>query len=710
MPLVVNDDNTLGFAYDGSLSGGDGVLQLDKIKGFEMSIVYLTGGGGTPTPTAKGSVLIDNLQLTGTYYHPFTTFDDTTGLFDAFDWMQFENDASKEGSIGLSINTTDKVEGTGSLQMDYTVNCSETWGGYVNMTHHFDAVPDSFVERTALVLYIKNKTPHTSTANRLTMRFTLTENSTGVDEDWVCEVPIDLSQASDWTRYYFPLIQDTVYTDNDGHMHFPAHGFAEPWWNETGDKKFDKAFLNAWKIELSGGGSPEYGAQGEKFTGTLLFDVLQESGYESADHTPPVAPENVSVVKGSYTNLVTWTDVPGEKGETYNVYASKSAITDVNASNVDVVALNVAEDVQAADHVILAPLNDQDVTYYYAVQCIDSRGNIGPAAATSSSVTNTAQGVSVIHWGKPANFAADGDLSDWSDVKPFRMFPSDGSGTVVANTTIDGDADCSCEAYLAMDSDSLYVAFNVTDDQVSTDVSTDSWMNDSPDLFLGLYQYHGKTHVNYKRGATPDYHVRFNKEMLRGDNPGADSLLVPGPAYYWEENFPLGYIVEAKIAWADLAAKTGDALFVPKESMSVPIDFEINDADGAPRTGQLDYSKSAEGNSYADATLWSYTFIGDKPVGVNDKPATVNQFSLEQNYPNPFNPTTKINYSIARPGLVSVRVYDILGRQVAQLVNRNQSEGSYSVDFNAANLSSGVYIYQIQSGSFTATKKMMLLK
>nr|HMN49707.1 T9SS type A sorting domain-containing protein [Ignavibacteriaceae bacterium] len=75
-----------------------------------------------------------------------------------------------------------------------------------------------------------------------------------------------------------------------------------------------------------------------------------------------------------------------------------------------------------------------------------------------------------------------------------------------------------------------------------------------------------------------------------------------------------------------------------------------------------------------------------------------------------FNPSTQIRYSIAEAGLVSVKVFDVLGREVAELVNQNQNAGTYTVDFNAQNLSTGVYIYKIQSGSFQATKKMVLIK
>ncbi len=92
-------------------------------------------------------------------------------------------------------------------------------------------------------------------------------------------------------------------------------------------------------------------------------------------------------------------------------------------------------------------------------------------------------------------------------------------------------------------------------------------------------------------------------------------------------------------------------------------------------------------------------------------------YMLSQNYPNPFNPTTQINYSIPKDGFVSLRVYNALGQMVADLVNREVKAGTYKVDFDAAKLSSGVYIYQLkavpggrQAGSYIDTKKMILLK
>jgi hypothetical protein len=85
-------------------------------------------------------------------------------------------------------------------------------------------------------------------------------------------------------------------------------------------------------------------------------------------------------------------------------------------------------------------------------------------------------------------------------------------------------------------------------------------------------------------------------------------------------------------------------------------------------------------------------------------------FSLAQNYPNPFNPTTKIQFTIVNRQLTIVKVYDVLGSEVATLVNEVKEPGTYTVQFNGSNLASGVYFYRLHAGEFTQTKRLMSLK
>jgi len=88
----------------------------------------------------------------------------------------------------------------------------------------------------------------------------------------------------------------------------------------------------------------------------------------------------------------------------------------------------------------------------------------------------------------------------------------------------------------------------------------------------------------------------------------------------------------------------------------------------------------------------------------------ITDYDISQNYPNPFTPSTTIRYQIPQDGMVTLKVYDILGREVKTLVNEVKTKGRYEVNFDASNLASGLYIYEIKSGSYKASKKMTLIK
>ncbi len=102
--------------------------------------------------------------------------------------------------------------------------------------------------------------------------------------------------------------------------------------------------------------------------------------------------------------------------------------------------------------------------------------------------------------------------------------------------------------------------------------------------------------------------------------------------------------------------------------------------------------------------------IALNPLSVNELTLSPDNYSLSQNYPNPFNPVTTIQYSIPQRGIVTLTVYDILGKQVATLVNEEKDRGVYTVNFDASQLASGLYIYRLSAGSFVKSKKMLLLK
>jgi hypothetical protein len=97
-------------------------------------------------------------------------------------------------------------------------------------------------------------------------------------------------------------------------------------------------------------------------------------------------------------------------------------------------------------------------------------------------------------------------------------------------------------------------------------------------------------------------------------------------------------------------------------------------------------------------------------VNINQNSNSADKFELSQNYPNPFNPATNIKYSVAMDVFVSVKVFDLLGREVVTLVSEKQNSGIYTVSWNASDLSSGVYFYKITAGDFSDIRKMILVK
>lgn len=103
-------------------------------------------------------------------------------------------------------------------------------------------------------------------------------------------------------------------------------------------------------------------------------------------------------------------------------------------------------------------------------------------------------------------------------------------------------------------------------------------------------------------------------------------------------------------------------------------------------------------------------FAIDNPTSIQPNTNTPDEYSLSQNYPNPFNPSTKLEFGISNFGFVSLKVYDVLGNEVKTLINENKPAGRYTVTFDGSNLSSGIYFYKLESGSFIETKRMILLK
>ena len=145
-----------------------------------------------------------------------------------------------------------------------------------------------------------------------------------------------------------------------------------------------------------------------------------------------------------------------------------------------------------------------------------------------------------------------------------------------------------------------------------------------------------------------------------------------------------------------------DILFSTVKSNVIRLIFETNSST-SPYT-QTDIDPFDYKNKF-------YTYTLKTVTGVNDKSSEgILTLNLSLNYPNPFNPSTLIQYRVPAGGLVTLKVFDVLGREIRTLVNEYRSGGNYTVSFDASKFASGIYFYQLRSGNYVSTKKMLLLK
>ena len=210
-----------------------------------------------------------------------------------------------------------------------------------------------------------------------------------------------------------------------------------------------------------------------------------------------------------------------------------------------------------------------------------------------------------------------------------------------------------------------------------------------------------------------------SKPPLGWDPRKLDSPYKYGWIYLaWGADFWDAIPIESDINWSELQRKVGSGSW--NTIYSGPDHYW---SDGTinydPNRTEPIYFRVKVRDSQNKWSIWSESFdtkmiseIIAPPESSfnNDQDTNPFEFVLSQNYPNPFNPSTKIKYSIPTSEFVTLKVYDVLGNEVAALVNEEKPAGTYEVNFNASQLSSGIYFYKLQAGSFVETKKMILLR
>ncbi|MDP2303042.1 MAG: endonuclease/exonuclease/phosphatase family protein [Ignavibacteria bacterium] len=151
---------------------------------------------------------------------------------------------------------------------------------------------------------------------------------------------------------------------------------------------------------------------------------------------------------------------------------------------------------------------------------------------------------------------------------------------------------------------------------------------------------------------------------------------------------------------------------MPSNSPTSKIDFIFKKDGGQLKidSSVIIMNKPYFASSFCSDHLGIMNYFSLKPLNVDEDKLLNEGFELEQNYPNPFNPITKISYTIPEDGVVTLKIYSLIGEEVAKLVNQYQYAGKHDVDFLAKNLPNGVYFYEMRLGEFVSVKKLLLLK
>lgn len=657
---------------------GNGEFDTDKLVGFQLE---WTSGNLNDDSTRAGTIVWDNFRVSGERYPMVESMEGSTDG----DWVN--------GTGNYTVSASDDaIEGLQSVQIDYTVVGSESWGGSVDLDFTPDAgFYDVDVARTSLSLFYKVLTPASLPNANLTVK--IMEQSDGTTEEWHYQFWGALNDdTGNWHRLVVPFAD----------MYHPS-------WLPGSDGVIDESKIVESQIQLFVG-------PGEESTGSVLFDRYGGYGFQETDYEAPVAPTGISASSGVYANVVSWTDVPEEDGETYSIYVSTLPITGMDDRRLEFVA-NVEEGVEIYTHKLFYPAVDSDLEYYYAVLATDAVGNVGELGMASTSVTTTAKALPTIMLGTPAGWAADGDLGEWTGVTPLHVEVGTDFGHVGNSGGVEPSdaADLSADYYVAIDADYLYYGIDVNDEfyKPAPDAGSDKWLFDGVEPYIGLYDGRGGQHSGLLGGAEPDFHINLYGNQATGVT---DWEAYNGDGEYYVGARTGGWVAELRVPLTAMQ-QDGFEKFVAMDGMRLPIDFSLFDDDTPGETGLREtvfpYSPYNMDNSWQSPENWFYTWVGTKytAVGVesvsSDVPKT---FNLYSNYPNPFNPSTVFRYDLPETGRVTLKVFNVLGQEVRTLVDTDQAAGTYEVRFDARDLASGVYLYQLQSGSHIQARKMLLVR
>ncbi len=465
------------------------------------------------------------------------------------------------------------------------------------------------------------------------------------------------------------------------------------------------------------------------WTGSIYFDNLTVYGIEQPQGTLST-PDLVATVGttetdiGTNVNTVVFNWVDNTLGtEQYNIYMSRNPITDLSAEGVIEIHQGIPHGMQSYAY---RPWTNDGGTYdyYFAITAFDAGveteltegGNVGPISIQTSP---TLKAKYVPDFSN--NFSLDGLANEFEPYVEYQITPETAGGDQSENWTTES-SDLYFKTTMIIDDNFIYISADVTDDDLRTDEAMQAWQGDALEFYMGFYDAMALSawHPKNVNNANGDWRIGFTARgevSLSGGVGSADAI--PGvEATVFQKFTGDGYIIEARLNLDSLVAEGDD--FVVYNGMMLPCRIDNNDWDPTMNDESRSLILQAGGTVAPEGVdmnedwlrphAWGMLEVIDGPTDVADNSIAPVEFKLHNNYPNPFNPVTNIKYSIPEKSLVSIKVFDILGREVATLVNTVKNAGYHEVSFDARNLASGTYIYRITTDKQSVSKKMLLLK
>jgi hypothetical protein len=327
----------------------------------------------------------------------------------------------------------------------------------------------------------------------------------------------------------------------------------------------------------------------------------------------------------------------------------------------------------------------------------------GTAVLSSIEVTPTYE---IVHAGAAVNI--DGEMTDgegWENAAELtnNKYEQASPGDLYPlKAREDSWRDFYVQSWTMWDESNLYFFMKVVDDTLFAARTDQPWMNDNLELFFDGGNEKATSYddndlqVHWNYGETPESHPITSGSIGN---------------WVWVET-DLGYNFEMAIPNTELV-KGGNPLFAYEADKEIGYEISVGDEETALSTPQKNLHWWTTNNLtwQQPNTFGTALLVTSRGVGIENQPSNVvTNYTLEQNYPNPFNPTTQITYTIPKSEKVKLTVYNVLGNQVAVLVDQTQGAGTYTKTFNAQGLASGIYFYKLETGSKSMAKKMMLIK